>query len=333
VLGQIGVEQGEVLYLALEDPPRRLAKRLAILGWECCPDDGFSIVTEWRRMSQGGLRDLGRWLSLHTGCRLVIIDTLAMIRNLDENQRNVYLEEYRIGRSLKQVADAFRIAMLVLHHNRKMKADDPLESISGSFGLTGAADGALIIQRARGEADATLFVTGRDIPDERHWALRFDRTTAQWVALGDAAEYAVSKERQGVLALLKELRRAVSYREIASTIGRPVAATKMLLWRMHQDGQVRCVADGQYMALDSTSASTTHAVTAVTALPLLPELPPRPVTPVTAVTGVTPVTAVTGEPGICLDCGAALQDGWFFRCPACWDREEASLVGNSAQGN
>ena len=57
--------------------------------------------------------------------------------------------------------------------------------ISGTLGLSGATDTALILRRQLTSADGTLFVAGRDI-EENEGALAFDPETGRWTLLGDA---------------------------------------------------------------------------------------------------------------------------------------------------
>lgn len=39
------------------------------------------------------------------------------------------------------------VAIVLVHHVRKMDADDPLDTVSGTTGLTGAADTVLVLNR------------------------------------------------------------------------------------------------------------------------------------------------------------------------------------------
>ena len=89
------------------------------------------------------------------------------------------------------------MAILIVHHLRKLGAEDPLDQVSGSMGLTGGADGALVLNRERGRADAYLYVTGRDIEEEKELALSWDSTTATWKIAGDAEEYRTSRNAGG----------------------------------------------------------------------------------------------------------------------------------------
>src|SRR5215471_11912046 len=138
-LGNIACEQGEVLLLALEDNHRRLNQRLkAVLQGQPAPP-ALQIATQWRRTDAEGLDDLRAWLKGHSRARLVIIDTLQMIRGQRAKSDGVYADDYQAISALKAIADEADVAFLVVHHLRKEAAGDPLESVSGTAGITGSA--------------------------------------------------------------------------------------------------------------------------------------------------------------------------------------------------
>ena len=76
-------------------------------------------------------------------------------------------------RAFKGFADQFGIAVVLVHHQRKMDDPDPLNTVSGTNGITGAADTTMVLDRKRGEKRAILKVTGRDVI-ERVLALEFN---------------------------------------------------------------------------------------------------------------------------------------------------------------
>src|SRR5215204_1024603 len=92
-LGTAETERGETLYLALEDNPRRLRKRLRKMLNSAPPPENMTITTAWARLHEGGAEDLDAWLSEHTDARLVVIDTLAKIRKPVRGNA-VYQEDY-----------------------------------------------------------------------------------------------------------------------------------------------------------------------------------------------------------------------------------------------
>ena len=70
--------------------------------------------------------------------------------------------------NLKAVADSYGITMLIVHHTRKLEADDKFDMIAGTNGLLGAADGGFVLYKEKRTANAAILdVTGRDQEDQR----------------------------------------------------------------------------------------------------------------------------------------------------------------------
>jgi hypothetical protein len=182
-----------------------------------------------------------------------------------------------------------------VHHSRKASADDPLDTISGTAGLAGAADTVLILTREEGRADSNLYVRGRDVP-EADYALGFDPVTCQWSLLGDAAEFRLTAGRAEVIALLRT-RGPLAPKEIADALGADRGNMRVLLYRMRNASEL-AASDGMY------SAPPSPPVTGVTPQGNGATMPNSLVTPpVTAaaavtggVTGKTHVTAPTSGP-------------------------------------
>ncbi len=250
-LGKQPVTQGQVLYLALEDNERRLQSRARqLLASMNCVPDGIEFELRWPRLDQGGLRYLEEYLKAHPQLRLVVIDTWAKVSPCSKGrQRSQYEEDYEALTPLKHLADAYRVSILAIHHLRKLVADDVLDEISGSIGVTGAVDGALILKRERGQSEAMLYVTGRDIEQDQQLALVFDRTTATWTLAGDVEEFRRTKERQAIIDVLTEqLPGGMTPRQIAEALDKNYHTTRSLLRKMEDAGEIRH-ANNQYFAL------------------------------------------------------------------------------------
>lgn len=237
-MGKVPVERGEALYLALEDNPRRLYSRIGKLLDGGDPPDGFHIATEWWTLDEGGAEALDGFLAEHPDTRLVVVDTLKKIRPRTSGNRAVYDVDYEALEPLLPLAAEHRVAILVNHHLRKMDADDPLDTISGSTGLSGGVDGALVLKRERGRADAFLYVTGREIEDERELALKWDQNLANWTIVGDADEYRLSEERAEIVRTLEETDKPMTPTEVADALGKSTNSVKVTMWRMARDGQL-----------------------------------------------------------------------------------------------
>src|SRR5215212_3449421 len=69
-LGKMPVEQGDALYLSLEDPERRLHKRIRRLADDDADLSRLHIATEWEPADRGGVEQLDGWLGENPECRL-----------------------------------------------------------------------------------------------------------------------------------------------------------------------------------------------------------------------------------------------------------------------
>ncbi len=244
-LGTIRVKQGACLYLALEDNRRRLQRRLEKLLVGGAPPADLHMATEWPRLDEGGAEALEDWLEAHPEARLVVIDTLAKARPRSKGQ-NVYADDYAALESLLPLASKHQVTIVVVHHLRKMVAADPLDEISGSTGLSGGVDGMLVLKRERGRADASLYVDGRDIEEQKEFALRWDSELTSWVIAGDADEFRLSEERAAVVGMLREADGPMGPKAVAEALGMKHGAVRELLSRMAKDGDVDKVGRGQY---------------------------------------------------------------------------------------
>ena len=182
-LWNFAVTQGEVLYLSLEDSYRRIQSRLFDLAEDAPPTLHFAILAD--TLKHGLEQQIEQFLTEHPATKLVVIDTLQRVRSTSSDS-NLYANDYQDVGLLKQLADKHHIAILLIHHLRKLHDDDPMNMISGSTGLSGAADSAFVLQKnARSANAATLHCTGRDIPD-RTLKLELGEEDHIWKLLADS---------------------------------------------------------------------------------------------------------------------------------------------------
>ena len=175
--------QGEVLYLSLEDSFQRIQTRLFDLTEDAPPTLHFAIMAD--TLKRGLEQQIEQFLAEHPTTKLVVIDTLQRVRGTGSDS-NLYANDYQDIGLLKNLADKQHIAVLLIHHLRKLHDDDPMNMISGSTGLSGAADSAFVLQKnARSANAASLHCTGRDIPD-RTLKLELGEDDHIWKLLADS---------------------------------------------------------------------------------------------------------------------------------------------------
>ena len=86
----------------------------------------------------------------------------------------MYAGDYDDVSALKNISDKYGIAVMVVHHVRKLKdVSDPFNEVSGSTGITGAADTNFVLKRSRANETGTMLATGRDIAYQE-LTLKFD---------------------------------------------------------------------------------------------------------------------------------------------------------------
>src|SRR6266571_6790368 len=254
-LGAQPVTKGDVLYLALEDNARRLqARARRLLASMSETPSNLEFALDWPRLGEGGLAYLEEYLKAHPQLRLVVIDTWARVAPPSGERRcSQYEGDYESLTPLKRLADTYHVSILAVHHLRKTGSSDVLDEIIGSTGVTGAVDGTMILKRDRGQTEATLFVTGRDVEREQQLALSFDATTALWTVVGNAEDLRCTRARQEILDLLREQGPdGMNPREIAEALEKNYHTTRSLLRKMEDSREVRR-SDGQYLAISVDS--------------------------------------------------------------------------------
>ena len=182
-LWNFATTQGEVLYLSLEDSFQRIQTRLFDLTEDAPPTLHFAIMAD--TLKHGLEQQIEQFLTEHPDTKLVVIDTLQRVRGTGSDS-NLYANDYQEIGLLKKLADKRHIAILLIHHLRKLHDDDPMNMISGSTGLSGAADSTFVLQKNSRLANiASLHCTGRDIAD-RTLKLEFGEEDHVWKLLEDS---------------------------------------------------------------------------------------------------------------------------------------------------
>lgn len=237
---QRDVPSGPVLYLALEDSKRRLFARLKILRGDKTWPNMLTLVPVggWPRMDADGIDRLRGWCTENKPL-LIIIDTLARFRSLSGDRTGtLYDRDTATIDAIQKVANEYRCAILILHHDRKADAADPLDVISGSLGLPGGADTILLLKRERGQHDAVLHVTGRDI-EEKQLSLKWERNACRWQLLGEADEFRVPDAMAAILNVLKESPEPLTPKQIAKLLGKTDNNIRVRLTELRKAGKVQ----------------------------------------------------------------------------------------------
>lgn len=252
-------EQGDALYLALEDNQRRLQDRLRIvLPRFKRPDmSRLALLTEAPKIGAGLIEMLDQWRQSVPDPRLIIVDTLAIVRPPKGKNQDSYAADYEALSPLQRFASEHRLAIVVVTHVRKAEAEDPLEMISGTNGLTGAADSIMVLNRTTD--GPKLYARGRDV-EEVEKSLKFDG--GRWSVLGDVDDVKRSGERKQIMDTLAAATGPMKPADIADATGMKPPNVSYLLRQMVKAGEAVKDGYGTYsyppLSPSTPSSSTSH---------------------------------------------------------------------------
>ena len=270
-LGSIPVTRRPVLYLALEDGPRRLQDRFrTIMGGSGMIPKGMCHITKSHPHIAPGMTE--EFLTLHQEAKpFIIIDTLAKVRPAKGNEDS-YQADYRFMAQYKDIVDKHPGAtVLFVHHSRKAESADFIDSVSGTAGLAGAADFTLVLTRPRQSEDAVLEVTGRDVPEGAYalrakdgvlWELDGTDLSSASRRVGErAAEKNLGDRSLDIVKLVSErAARGESTRAAdLEAIGVAEDQRRVLLNRLAESGYITKIGRGSFTPSVTSATSVTTA--------------------------------------------------------------------------
>ena len=150
------VEKRKVLYLALEDGPHRLQKRIDEQNVPDTADILFEL--DWLKLEEGGINTIEE--AIEDGYVFVVIDTLSRACGVDQLNASKVLE---VLDPLQKLALSKNISILVNDHNSKASNLDVILKLFGSVAKIGVADAIYCLEHESGEVGAILRGRGRDV--------------------------------------------------------------------------------------------------------------------------------------------------------------------------
>jgi hypothetical protein len=177
-----------------------------------------------------------------------------MFRPTTGGRETLYEGDYGAIKGLQALASEFHVAIVIVQLTRKSGSEaDPFEKVSGTLGLSGAAETTIVLDRDG--HGSTLYARGRDI-EEIEKAVTFDPKTCRWTIIGEASEVRRTDERSAILSLFKEADEPMSPIDVANALGLRRNNVKQLLFKMAKAGEVvKPPGRGKYIHPDRTDLS------------------------------------------------------------------------------
>lgn len=212
--------QRSVLYLALEDSPRRMKSRNIRQG--NFGDVPLTIELKWDPFDAGGKESL--LYTIREGLYgLIIVDTVGrLFGNMDQLDNSQMSCLYG---DLQTTAQENYVSLLLDDHLRKQNGfeQDPIEDLLGSTGKSAPLDTIFGLYRTKNSSTGKLVAKGRDI-EEREIELSFNKDTLKWDLNGQSNIPSPGSRKWKILDCVRELLAAGS-----------LATSSIISKRIHED--------------------------------------------------------------------------------------------------
>lgn len=212
--------QGDVIYFALEDNRRRIKSRMRKLCHMRFQDIPANVrfgtmEDKIQNMDVGFIDNLRHTLSLNSSIRLVIIDTVSMIRPMQKGAESTYAYDRRSIDPFTELGGEFpNLTIILVHHTRKTETNDVYDLASGSTALTGAADNNFILGNDAENDCMILQGKGREI-EEFELAVKLNAPCWDLIGSGDPKEAALNASSQVILEAMGKFNRPMTVTEMS----------------------------------------------------------------------------------------------------------------------
>jgi hypothetical protein len=254
------IPQGRVLYLALEDNPRRLQDRMKQQGWtpNIASNVDFYAMEEFRKeigpLQKNGCKKLVTLIE-QNGYRLVIIDTLSRafigLKNMNDSQ-----DVTEALSPLQEVAIKKNLGILVIDHHPKPKRRDPnpVDDILGSSAKGAISDAEMGLYAGNEKYVYRLITTGRDFPG-KDVVLKLNITSGLWQIEGETKKVSISIHEKEILEALSE--GPLKLKEILFKVKQDKGNTSKRAKNLTEKNLLKKNEDGTFERIESKLHTTT----------------------------------------------------------------------------
>ncbi len=239
LMNKFETSQGKILFLPFEDGERRFQKRINDIS------KGYSLANapkdllipknfNFPELNAAALGLIEKFIDQYD-IQLVVIDTLARAIPAKKISQNYnYLSDYQMMKNYQQLATKKRISIIMIHHTRKMKAENVFDEISGTRGITGASDVNMVLEK--NVLESTLHIQGRDIED-KIYKLNLSKDNFIYTFSSEGDLERKTPEQQSILSTFnQDYEKELKPNEIAKMIGKEDTNIRPTISKLHTMG-------------------------------------------------------------------------------------------------
>lgn len=230
-----------VLFLSLEEGEKLMRRKLLAAGYDGGVTRNIFLSFQWRQGVQG-VADIEEFMRDEPDVRLIVIDSLTRFRAPATKDKSSFVQDYEAISGLSDFAKTVPgLAIVVIHHTTKLSnAGDPIADISGTFGLSAAADSYAVLRKEG--PDFVLHCGGR-YWDEPEDSFILTRDNGRWQMAGAHDGIALTPMQSQYLHAIVDAG-TVTGRGLAARLGRKENSVSEILKELNGKGVVERTPDG-----------------------------------------------------------------------------------------
>ena len=210
------------VFLCLEEGERLAKAKFTCGNFPEASLAGIQIHYEWPR-GAAGVDLLDRYLEVHPEAAYVCIDSLTKFRTVPDVRTPAFMADYEAMSMLHELTKRRPgLVIDVIHHTRKAKSDDPIDDISGTYGLTAAVDSYLVM---RHHEDGAVIHAGGRLWDRETSEYKLRRANQRWEMVGE--HNGLTSEQELILDAVRRASDGLSGIALAKDLG----ITKQSAWQ------------------------------------------------------------------------------------------------------
>jgi len=202
------------VFLSLEEGELLCRAKFKMAGFQDAALVGIRIFFEWPR-GQAGVDLLDRLLTANPDIKLVVIDSLTRFRIIPDVRVPAFMADYEAVNALHDMSKRHPgVCIDIIHHTRKAKSEDPIDDISGTYGLTAASDSYMVM---RHHGDGALMYAGGRLWTREANEYKVKRSGQQrWEMMGP--NLGLSDEQEETLTLVKKAQDGMTGAKLAQVL-------------------------------------------------------------------------------------------------------------------
>tara|TARA_Y100000031_G_scaffold45786_1_gene52359 strand:+ start:3185 stop:5155 length:1971 start_codon:yes stop_codon:yes gene_type:complete len=198
--------KGKVIHYSLEDLERRTKKRWKDMGIKPL-ETNYQFRDRQPKiplLTLGLEEEIEDWIKNTLDAKLVIIDPYQKVKYTKGGYKlNAYENDNYNLQDLQTLATKYEIAIVLVHHLKKVRADDVYDEITGSAGIQSNSDSMIVISSDRKKGKNPILSCLPKDAEQQEFEIALNPKCI-WENLGKPGMAALTKIQSAIIKIMKD---------------------------------------------------------------------------------------------------------------------------------